>query len=200
MEIELKNINKSKKDNFIFSRQISHRIDFKFISEKKYYINKASITNKNIKNINSINKNNQKRKRNIKYVKSEFIFYKIIIMLLIINIFKLNFQRIIVAKDSIITLKVSGNGEQKILNSGTSPDEIWIDNAKQNNKINIFNLNPRNIIKLIWINGIDDGCMMFKDCNTIIEMNFTQFNATKCKDFSRMFEGCHSLISLDYLD
>ena len=76
MEIELKNINKSKKDNFIFSRQISHRIDFKFISEKKYYINKALITNKNIKNINSINKNNQKRKRNIKYVKSEFIFYK----------------------------------------------------------------------------------------------------------------------------
>ena len=197
MEIKLKNINKSKKDNFIFSRQISHRIDFKFISEKKYYINKASITNKNIKNINSINKKNQKRKRNIKYVKSEFIFYKIIIMLLIINIFKLNFQRIIVAKDSIITLKVSGNGEQKILNSGTSPDEIWIDNMSQKNVIKTYNLNHTNIIKLIWINGIDDGCIMFKDCITIIEMNFTDFDATKCSQFTFMFVGCKSLISLD---
>ena len=197
MEIEFKNINKSKKNNFINSKQISHRIDFIFFLEKKYYINKTSITHKNTKNIISINKNIQKGRRNIKFIKKEFILYKIIILLLIINIFKLNFQRIIVAKDSIITLKVSGNGEQKILNSDTSPDEIWIDNAKQNNEINIFNLNPRNIIKLIWINGIDDGYKMFKDCITIIEMNFTDFDATKCSQFTRMFVGCKSLISLD---
>ena len=67
----------------------------------------------------------------------------------------------------------------------------------QKNVIKTYNLNHTNIIKLIWTNGINDSEKMFKDCNTIIEMNFTQFNATKCKDFSCMFEGCHSLISLD---
>ena len=39
--------------------------------------------------------------------------------------------------------------------------------------------------------------MMFKDCITIIEMNFTDFDATKCSQFACMFVGCKSLISLD---
>ena len=38
---------------------------------------------------------------------------------------------------------------------------------------------------------------MFKDCNTIIEINFTDFDATNCSNLDSMFRNCSSLKSLD---
>ena len=67
----------------------------------------------------------------------------------------------------------------------------------QTSVLNSYNLNPTNIIKLKWTNNIEDCEYMFQDCNSIIEMNFTNFDATRCFTFSYMFIDCHSLTSLD---
>jgi hypothetical protein len=57
-------------------------------------------------------------------------------------IFLTNCQNRIISNDSIITLKVSQIGVQKIFNGGTEPDEIWIDNSYiANMTSNIYNLN-----------------------------------------------------------
>ena len=117
--------------------------------------------------------------------------------MLISNIYKLNCQNIIALKDSIITLKVSRNGLQKIFNYGTKPDEIWKDDTKLQTISNTYNLNPSNIVKLKWTNDITECQSMFEGCSSIIEINFTNFDATHCKFISYMFKECNSLKLLD---
>ena len=47
------------------------------------------------------------------------------------------------------------------------------------------------------INDIVNRDGMFRECNSIIEMNFTYFYAIKANDFSCMFKKYNSSISLD---
>ena len=101
-------------------------------------------------------------------------------------------------KNSTITLKVSQSGEQKLFHLGTKPNEVLIDNITQQNIQNSYNLTPSNIVKLIWTNDITNCVSMFKECRSIIEMNFTNFNAIKCNSTNSMFRNCTSLISLDF--
>ena len=186
------------KNKYINSRLASQNSMFKFIIKEKNEINKPSIISK-IKNIiNPNNKHNQiENKKIIRYNKREFIFYTLINLLLLPNIFKLTCQNIILSEDSIVNLKISGNGQQKIFNRGTNPNEIWIDNIKQKTVKNTYDLNPTNIISLKWTVDINNCEYMFSGCNFISGMNFTHFDSTKCSKIFRMFENCHSLISLD---
>ena len=94
-------------------------------------------------------------------------------------------------------MKVCQNGIQKIFNNGTRPNEIWIDNEIQPFINNSYSLNNTNIVKLIWQNEITNCFKMFYECNTIIEINFTYFEASKCQNLEKFFQGCNSLISLD---
>ena len=120
---------------------------------------------------------------------------KIILLILLFSFFlQINCQ--IINKDSIVTLKVSNSGEQKIFNSGTKPNEIWIDNIQQSIN-NSYYLEPTNIVKMIWTNDITDCYYMFFGCDSIIEMNFTNFDASKCQNIGAIFKGCISLKSLD---
>ena len=57
-------------------------------------------------------------------------------------------------------------------------------------------MNPDNIVKLVWENDITECRCMFKDCSSIVEMNFSNFN-TKCNRMIDMFRGCIKLKSLD---
>ena len=126
----------------------------------------------------------------IKFNKKELLFNYLIILLLILIIFLAKCQ------DSIITLKVSETGLQKIFNSGTKPDEVLIDNISQN-ITNSYQLEPTNIVKLIWTNEIIDCKYMFYGCDTILEMNLDNFDATNCTSTQGMFRNCTSLKSLD---
>ena len=198
MRIPFRNINKKKKDDFINSNLSFQNINLKFINQQKDKINKVSVVNKKSKNINLFYVNKQKyNQKNLRFIKREFAISKIIRLLLIQIFFELYSGNIILSNDSIVTLKVSGNGEQKIFNSGTNPNEIWIDNTKQNNIINTYNLNPTNIIKLKWTNDITNCNKMFQGCDTIVEMNFTDFDVKKCSHIVCFFKYCYSLISLD---
>ena len=131
---------------------------------KKYKFNATSIMkiNANIRQDNNIIK-----KCNIKIIrfnKRKCLFYNLFLTSFITLFFKLNFENIIISNNSFITLKVSQIGTQKIFGDGysfTKPNEIWIDDIKQNNVINSHNLNPTNIVKLVWTNTITNCTCMF---------------------------------------
>ena len=198
MDIPFKDQNKTKQYVFINKSSLSNEMHFKLIPKGKNMNNNTLIMNEISKKINTKQKYVNGK---IKLIKKESKFYPITILatlLLIQAIFSTNYQNIIIAKDSSITLKVSRSGEQKIFSAGTSPNEIWKDNNMlQISASNSYNLNPTNIIKLKWTNYIENCDYMFQDCNSIIEMNFTNFDATRCITFSYMFIDCHSLTSLD---
>ena len=131
--------------------------------------------------------------------KNKFILYWYLIILIIIStIFKVISQNSIINGNSIITLKVSQNGNQKIFNRGTYPDEVWINDYKMTSVTNYYSLNTDDNVTLIWTNEINNCNGMFKDCNSIIEINFTDFDAKKCIEMIEIFKNCSSLISLDF--
>ena len=106
------------------------------------------------------------------------VFCKLLIFLFIYSILITICSNLIIYKDSYITLKVSQPGTHKIFHSGTNPDEIWIDGIKTEDSVtSSFNLNPSNIVKLIWTKEITTCDNMFNGCDSIIEMNFTNFDA-----------------------
>ena len=126
------------------------------------------------------------------------VFCKLLIFLFIYSILIKICSNLILYKDSSKTLKVSQSGEQKIFNDGTTPDEILVDNNTiSQSATNLINLNPSNIVKLIWTNKITTCNHMFDGCKSITEMNFTNFDANECSSTSDMFRNCISLISLD---
>ena len=137
------------------------------------------------------------------YIRIRILYY-LTILIIISILFTPSFQGIIELKDSIITLKVSIEGETNIFYYGycnyidfTRPSNIYIDNIEQKPVRATQNLKPENIIKLIWKNDIEECRCMFRNCHSIVEINFTQFKTSKCKDMLGMFYGCKSLKSLD---
>ena len=179
-------------------RDIKKKYYYEDIIENKKEINRELIKNK-INNINSNNKKiNNTNMKKIIYIKREYIFFQIIIIVLIQTIFKSYCKNVILSKDSMVTLKVSKIGTQKIFTAGTAPNKIYINDMQQSitNSFNYY-LNPENIVKLEWTDEIDDCYNMFLDCNSIIEMNFSNFDATKCPQTYSMFRGCNSLQSID---
>ena len=172
--------------------------EFKFFAKE---INKTDV----IAIAKLMDKNNSYKKRNQKeskerslFIKGNFLFNNIIILFLVQTLFKVNSLISFISKNSIVTLRVNESGMQRIFNDGTQPDEIQIDNISQSKPIsNSYDLNPSNIVKLIWTNNILHCFSMFSKCNSIIEMNFINFDAAYCKNTANMFSNCHSLISLD---
>ena len=125
----MKGQKENKKVKLIYSSLHFKNKNFKFLSEKQKIKEKA-----NIKLLNKISNNRldkEENKERIIFIKGESVFNDLIILLLISIIFKLTYQNSIEYKDSIITLKVSHNGEQKIFYGGTNPNEVWIDDNKQ---------------------------------------------------------------------
>ena len=54
------------------------------------------------------------------------------------------------------------------------------------------------IIKIIWNDIITSTDFMFSNCDKIIEIDLSNFNATKVNNMSNMFYGCTSLKSLNF--
>jgi len=198
MKIYSKNCCRERIDNFKNTRLASQNINQEFIHEEKDKINRTLIINKINKNSKSINKSNKiENKKDFKSIQKNSKYYTILILLIISNFPKLKCQNIITLNESIVTLKVSGNGQQKIFNRGTNPNKISIDGSERQFAGNTYNLNPTNIVKLKWTDTITDCQYMFQGCNTIIEINFFNFDSTHCKKISFMFKDCKSLKSLD---
>ena len=99
-------------------------------------------------------------------------------------------------------MRVSVEEETKVFydsicnnNPFTKPSKVYIDEIEKSVKSKYI-LNPDNIVKLVWENDITECQCMFKDCSSIVEMNFSNFNI-KCNSMVYMFNGCNKLKSLD---
>ena len=139
--------------------------------------------------------------------------YNIYIILFIIskiffsNFIKCNHRKIELSL-SYINLKIKGSGDIKIYSDeykGDIPDVITI-----NNIINLTNTEIRNTynfansgnninnITLIWNNPLNSTFRMFSSCTKIIEIDFSNFDASSVTDMYFMFYYCLLLTSLDF--
>ena len=158
------------------NKQIKSRISNNFI----YYDNHTNLKKKHEKNIyyktNQISLNKETRIK-IKLNKIRLLLYYSFIFLITLISPKSNLLIKNLSKYSYVTLKVSTNGLTRIFYnetcqdySFTKPNEVWIDNIKQPNVTNSYQLIPTNIVKLKWTNKINNCSFMFYGCNSIIEI------------------------------
>ena len=127
--------------------------------------------------------------------------------LLLIFIFiipKTNLQDVINSNYSFVTLKVSGQGYKKVFYDKncsrymfTRPNEVYINQTKQDKVHHSYDLNSGDIVKLVWNETIMGCGCMFQSCDSIIEINFTNFDTSQSKYMNYMFTNCKSLKSLD---
>ena len=164
------------------------------------------------------NKNNDiyinKYKRYIEYIKSKkgisnlnfFIFIsKIIQYIILFDSICIMAQKNKYMKNSLsnsyeVTLKVKGTGIQTVLNSGfTCPSEAYLNGIKVTqchcNHVDIDVEGKE--IKLVWNQIITTAYQMFRDCNTITEIDLTRFDTSSVTNMYAMFDGCQLLTSLD---
>ena len=186
-EISYKDSNKNKKINIINNEIILKKnkkeIFLSFLHSlcSNFSFLKREVDNKNYfcenKNILYLNKErgNNKKSRNSKILVNN----KIIIYLLLISfIHVLSNDEFI---ESNITLKIQGIGTKYIFRSffgyHNYPNIIYINGKKQSQIADkyYFNLTD-NIVKLIWNNTIDNCIFMFKDCNSITEIDLSNFD------------------------
>ena len=155
------------------------------------------------KNNNEENENKKfhpkENKKNCLNKKIQFEFFNLIFIFIVSIISNSNCFRKIKLKDSIVTLKISGTGEQNIFRNGscTWPDEIYVNNNLKEPVYYTYDLNKGDIVKLVWKHSITNCGSMFKNCTTIVEMNFTNFDTSLCSNMGNMFYDCESLTSLD---
>ena len=138
-------------------------------------------------------------KRNINnYVYSLYIFITLTTCLIIKgNIFLEN-------KFSEISLKIKGNGIQKIIKTekNNKPDEIYLNGNKQvfGQKDNYETINIEgeevNNIKIVWNNFNGQLFQAFKYLSNILEVDLSRFNASPT-DIADLFWGCTSLTSVN---
>ena len=105
-----------------------------------------------------------------------------------------------------ITLKVNGIEQQFILVDNiyrrdylSCPNKIYVNNSEINNypcyAINVYS--PGSIIKLVWNNQLRSTCGLFAGCDSITEINLSNFDTSLVTDMSEMFLNCYSLTSID---
>ena len=74
------------------------------------------------------------------------------------------------------------------------PDEIYINEIKQDTVQNIYTFNKTiNTVKLVWNNPINDCRSMFYGCSSIIEIDLSHFILSRVTMMNAMFYGCSSL-------
>ena len=141
-------------------------------------------------------------KKNIYIKEHTNVFYFIEIFFFFLSIHLPIFQNTInKSNGSYITLKIYGSGNKKIINEnwfgGNKPDKIYIDNEEKEEITYIYDLNPENIVKLVWEKEITDCEGMFDSCNEIIEINLNHFDASLVKNMRSIFHYCTNLLSID---
>ena len=175
------------------------------------YRNETKSIKNNINNIKRIKavKINEKAKIQTKYL-NYYLDNKIILILLIIfdiiQIISANNFHLIEFQLNKIKLKIKGTGIKNILgntpefsfDNNSYPDEIYINDEKQNEITYCYNFNETvNFVELIWFNNITNCRNMFRACSDIIEFDFSEFDTSQVVDMWCMFFFCTSLTSLD---
>ena len=110
---------------------------------------------------------------------------------------------------SSISIIIKGSGEQSIFYGGGScsntvtifspPNHVYINSFIQTDVRDKYVLNETiNYVKLEWDDIINNCNCLFRDCTSIINVDFSDFNFSKGLKAHKMFMNCHSLTSLDF--
>ena len=155
------------------------------------------------------NENKAKIQINLKAIKKGNIFlsrFDMIIFFFSFIISLCNDNLVIQNYISEVTIKIKGNGTQKILYPyfHKKPDEIYLNGNKVNssnysNYESIF-INGKeetnNIIKIIWKNFDGNLVNAFQYLSNLIEIDLSKLNAT-VNNMANLFVGCTSLKSVN---
>ena len=103
-----------------------------------------------------------------------------------------------ISNNNEITIKIRGNGDQKILSDNFEnelPDDIIINGNIESYTNNVINLvEEYNNVTLRWNENQLTNCKnMFRGLTNIIEFNFSKFDCSKIIDMSTL---CPCLISI----
>ena len=101
---------------------------------------------------------------------------------------------------SYVMMKLPKGNALKFYNRGIpGPNEIHINGNIENVRSPyVFDFTKEeNNVTLIWKNSITDCGGMFKDCEYILEMDFTHFYTSHATKMADMFLNCKRLKSLD---
>ena len=139
----------------------------------------------------------QKQYKSALFSKERRLRLKVFIIFFIIS--KFQSQEIKIYNDSIVTIKISGSGEKKILSEEfyTTPDKVYKDNDLQKGFSYSYTLNKNNVIKLVFSQPLTSCYRMFKNCYYIAEIKFINFDTSQSDNMGSMFLNCKSLKSLD---
>ena len=149
--------------------------------------------------------NNQKTKKKYeytRYINGNHNFYLLLLFLIISESPESISKNIYTLNNSILTMRLTQEGNHKIFskspNSPSTPTKVYINDILQEGSIsNIYPFNPGDVFKLEWEEDITDCESMFYECNSIVEINFIEFDISRCTNTNKMFRNCKSLISLD---
>lgn len=190
--------NKFKKIPFIFSKKGNNnnkvkrkRFPFGYENEQNYFNN-----NKNIK---------------VYFFKNQINNLLLFIFLIFSNLLKEYSLTLLGIHSSNITIKIKESGMQKIFFEGSAcystrpkfdfPDAVIINDEKLINISAKYNFErENNTIQLIWNESRDNWGCLFKNCDKITEIDFSQFDFSKGINGNMMFSGCKSLTSLNIND
>ena len=145
--------------------------------KRAFYEKKEKTKNENIKNI--VNKTK----------------------LFILIIFYVKLQ-ISICENPIITLKIQ-KGDNSIINKNFKNyiSEVYINDANMTKIETSYNfIEDENTVKIILNSQITNCNKMFMDCKKILEINFSNFDASNITYLSETFKNCEKLISLNLSD
>ena len=151
------------------------------------------------------------KKRIIKYKRANYnlkINYIMIFVFIIFhNILKACLQTKVINYYSIITIKIKKSGRRNILFGGDNcdrgelfsrPDEVIINKAKQYCiETQYYFEGTNNVIQLKWNEKTENWGCLFKFCNDIDEIDFSQFDFSQKIRGNKMLFGCSSITSLN---
>ena len=108
---------------------------------------------------------------------------------------------------SNITININTIGCHKIYadnttqqyNTFTEPDEIYLNEIKQEKVQNQYCFNStENIIKLVWHTQINVYNYLFRGCHNITFVDFSDFDSSTITAIHAMFYDCYSLTSINF--
>ena len=178
-------------------------------NQKGLFENKESEEYLNLVKYKDYNRINKKIIKNINKIKGQkyIILIKLVILLnLFIRTFQIHKINFIYFYFNNITLKVKGPGNKKIFCGNSNqfstnhyPNSIFINQKKKDSVNYFFDLNKSlNIVKLVWNNKLNQMKDMFRDCPDILEIDFSEFDASEVSHMNGIFYGCTSLASVNF--
>ena len=169
-------------------------------------INKTFLAINIRKNGKFVDKIKNRFKSLIKFTKFENIIIFIMFLNSIITIISNNNLNLNEYYFSNITLTIKGTGVRNIFctdiiefPNSYYPQIIYINGELENVGKHSYNFShENNSVELIWNNNINNSYKMFYNCEDIIEIDLSNFDASEITNMNSMFSGCSSLTSINF--